>query len=144
MQVLRGDDLAPIGRIELGEDIDNVGVDATRHRVLVGHGNSALAVIDPATRIRTGEIGLRGRPEGFQIDETGTRVFVNLPNAREMEVANLAAEANQSLPTQGAELNFPRQSITTHIGFSSPFAVSRLDGAFKPGRTCGGHGRNLR
>src|SRR6267378_5319717 len=38
VRVLRGDDLAPIGRIELGDDADNVRVNAPRNRVLVGYG----------------------------------------------------------------------------------------------------------
>jgi YVTN family beta-propeller protein len=36
VRVLRGEDLAPIGRIELGSDADNVRVDNARHQVLVG------------------------------------------------------------------------------------------------------------
>jgi hypothetical protein len=36
-----------IGRIELGNDADNVRVDNARHRVLVGCGDGALAVVDP-------------------------------------------------------------------------------------------------
>src|SRR2546423_15400819 len=81
--MLRGDDLAPIGRIELGEDADNVRVDAQRSRVLVGYGNGALAVVDPATRTKAGDIRLKGHPEGFQIDETGSKVFINVPDARD-------------------------------------------------------------
>src|SRR6202040_4467294 len=34
VHVLRGDDFAPIGRIELGEAADNVRVDTQRNRVL--------------------------------------------------------------------------------------------------------------
>ena len=56
VHVLRGDDLAPIGRIELGEDADNVRVDTRRNRVLVGYGKGALAVIDPATRTKAADI----------------------------------------------------------------------------------------
>src|SRR5436190_2701953 len=52
VRVLRGDDLAPIGRIDLGDDADNVRVDARRNRVLVGYGKGALAVIDSATRTK--------------------------------------------------------------------------------------------
>ena len=81
--VLRGDDLVSIGRIELGDDADNVRVDAQRSRVLVGYGKGALAVIDPASRTKTADIRLKGHPEGFQIDETGTEVFVNVPDARD-------------------------------------------------------------
>src|ERR1700739_4308952 len=47
VRVLRGDDLAPVGRVELGHDADNVRVDTPRNRVLVGYGNGALAAIDP-------------------------------------------------------------------------------------------------
>jgi DNA-binding beta-propeller fold protein YncE len=42
VRVLRGEDLNPIGRIELGDDADNVRVDAARDRVLVGYGKGAL------------------------------------------------------------------------------------------------------
>jgi DNA-binding beta-propeller fold protein YncE len=65
VRVLRGEDLVPIARIELGDDADNVRADAARHRVLVGYGKGALAVIDPATRTKTGEIRLEGHPESF-------------------------------------------------------------------------------
>jgi hypothetical protein len=60
-------------------------------------------VIDPATRTKAADIRLKGHPESFQIDETGTKVFVNVPDARDVEVADLASEANRSLPMQGAE-----------------------------------------
>src|ERR1700756_5841251 len=91
VHVLRGDDLAPIGRIELGDDADNVRADTARNRVLVGYGKGALAVIDPVNLSKTGDIRLKAHPEGFQIDETGTEVFINVPNAREIAVVDLAA-----------------------------------------------------
>jgi DNA-binding beta-propeller fold protein YncE len=135
VHVLRGDDLAPIGRIELGEDADNVRVDTGRNRVLVGYGNGALAVIDPATRTKAADIRLKGHPESFQIDETGTKVFVNVPDARDVEVADLASRANRSLPTHGAGSNFPmaidRDAHRVLIVFRSPptlMALSSRDG----------------
>src|SRR6266481_4954295 len=69
VRVLRGVDLASIGRIELGDDADNVRVDVPHSRVLVGYGKGALAVIDPASRTKITDIRLKGHPEGFQIDE---------------------------------------------------------------------------
>src|SRR5947207_12101923 len=127
VHVLRGDDLAPIGRIELGEDADNVRVDTRRNRVLVGYGKGALAVIDPATRTKAADIRLKGHPESFQIDETGTQVFVNVPDAREIEVVDLAAGSNRSLPTQGAGSNFPMaidaEAHRVLVVFRSPPAV---------------------
>jgi DNA-binding beta-propeller fold protein YncE len=135
VHVLRGDDLAPVGRIELGEDADNVRVDTQRSRVLVGYGNGALAVIDPATRTKAADIRLKGHPEGFQIDETAAKVFVNVPEARDVEVADLASEANRSLPMHGAGSNFPmaidRDAHRVLVVFRNPptlMALSSQDG----------------
>src|SRR6516165_6457281 len=107
VRVLRGEDLTLIGRIELGDDADNVRLDTAHKRVLVGYGKGALAVIDPASLTKTADIRLRGHPEGFQVDETGTQVFVNVPDAREIGVVDLATGSTRSLPTQGAGSNFP-------------------------------------
>jgi len=107
VRVLRGEDLTPTGRIELGDDADNVRVDAAHNRVLVGYGKGALAVIDPVNLAKTADIRLKAHPEGFQIDETGTEVFVNVPDAHEIVVGDLAARSTRSLPTQGAGSNFP-------------------------------------
>src|SRR5262249_49391912 len=133
--VLRGEDLAPVGRIELGDDADNVRVDAQRRRVLVGYGKGALAVIDPETRTKTADFRLKAHPESFQIDETGTQVFVNVPDAREIEVVDLATEGYRSWPTQGAGSNFPMAiDGETHrvlVAFRSPptlMALSSQDG----------------
>ena len=90
VRVLRAEDLTPIGRIELGDDADNVRVDTARSRVLVGYGKGALAGIDPVSLSKIAEIRLKAHPEGFQIDETATQVFVNVPDAHEISVVDLA------------------------------------------------------
>src|SRR5215469_2565312 len=107
VRVLAGEDLTPIGRIELGDDADNVRVDTARNRVLVGYGKGALAVIDPVSLSKTADIRLKAHPEGFQIDETGTQAFVNVPDAHEIVVVDLAAGSTRSLPMEGAGSNFP-------------------------------------
>ena len=105
VRVLWGEDLTAVGRIELGDDSDNVRVD-TAYNVLVGYGKSALAVIDPVNLSKT-EIRLKAHPEGFRIDDAETRVLVNVPAAREIAVTNLSVGSTRSLPTQGAGSNFP-------------------------------------
>ena len=145
VRVLRGEDLTQIGRIELGDDADNVRVDTARKRVLVGYGKGALAVIDPVSLSKTADIRLKAHPEGFQIDETGTEVFVNVPGAHEIVVADLAAGSTQSLPTQGAESNFPM--AIDGDGAPGPRRLSQPadpDGALQPGRARRGQGRDLR
>jgi DNA-binding beta-propeller fold protein YncE len=146
VRVLRGEDLASNGRIDLGSDADNIRVDVQRQRVLVGYGKGALAIIDPASRTKTGDIRLKAHPEGFQIDDVGSRVFVNLPDAHEIAVADLAARtADGSWPTQGLRSNFPmaidRDAHRALVVFRSPsvlMAFAAEDGrAVAKLETCG-------
>jgi YVTN family beta-propeller protein len=135
VRMLRGEDLAPIGRIELGDDADNVRVDMARNKVLVGYGKGALAIIDPATRTKAADIRLKGHPEGFQIDETGTKVFVNVLDAPDIEAVELATGAKRSLPTDSLRSNFPMaidaEAHRVLVVFRSPptlMALSSQDG----------------
>jgi DNA-binding beta-propeller fold protein YncE len=135
VRVLRGDDLAPIGRIDLGDDADNVRVDASRNHVLVGYGNGAIAIIDPQSRTKVADIRLKGHPESFRLDPTGTRIFINVPDTRAIEVADLAAGTSRSLPTPGVGANFPmaidRDAHRVLVVFRSPpvlMALSSEDG----------------
>ena len=80
VRFFQGTELRSSGRIDLGEDADNIRVDAERHRVLVGYGNGAIATIDPRTRAKTSVVILDGHPEGLQTD--GTRIFANVPDGR--------------------------------------------------------------
>jgi len=125
VRVLRGEDLTRISRLELGNDADNVRVDAAHKRVLVGYGKGALAVIDPGSLSKTADIRLKAHPEGFQIDETGTEVFVNVPGAREIVVADLATGSTRSLPTQGRDRIFRWRSTARGAGLSPSFAARR-------------------
>jgi DNA-binding beta-propeller fold protein YncE len=59
VRVLRAEDLTLVGRIDLGDDADNVRVDDTRKRVLVGYGKGALAVIDASRRSKLADIRLK-------------------------------------------------------------------------------------
>lgn len=88
-----GDDYLSAGRIELGDDADNVRVDSRTNRVLVGYGRGGLAVLDPATQRKLADIALPAHPEAFQIDPGTNRVFVNLPDARAIAVADLDGDA---------------------------------------------------
>lgn len=107
VRVLRGTDLAPLAGIDLGDDADNIRIDARRRRVLVGYGNGAVAVIDPTRRAKVSEFPLNGHPESFQIDEAGNRVFVNVPRRGEIVTIDLRNGAMSSLPTGGMRSNFP-------------------------------------
>jgi hypothetical protein len=107
VRIFRGDDYAPSGRIDLGDDADNVRVDAN-NTVFVGYGAGALAVIDPASRNKTGDIPLGAHPEGFQISAATNRIFANLPERRSiMSIDRAAGQQPARWPTHNATGNFP-------------------------------------
>ena len=76
VQIFRGSDLVLVGRIDLGEDADNVRIDPNTHHVLVGYGKGALAVIDPVSRKKIGDVKLQGHPESFQSTADGSEGFI--------------------------------------------------------------------
>jgi YVTN family beta-propeller protein len=90
VHLFQGENLAPVGRIELGDDADNIRVDTQANKVFVGYGSGALAVIDPIGRKKTADISLGAHPEGFQLDSNG-RIYVNVPNAGQVAVVDRAA-----------------------------------------------------
>jgi len=108
VRLFQAPDFHAIGQIPLGDDADNVRLDGRRERIVVGYGKGALAVIDPKSRTKLADIRLKAHPESFQIDESGARAFVNVPDAQTIEVVDLAkGEVIGSMPTQGHRSNFP-------------------------------------
>jgi len=81
-------DMSAIASVDVGDDADNIRVDAKSGRVYVGVGDGGLAALDPRTLARLGEIPLRGHPEGFQLSSRGAHIFVNVPDSREVAVVD--------------------------------------------------------
>src|SRR5215813_8342876 len=90
VRLFEGPELGPAGQIALGDDADNVRVDDTLHRVFVGHGNGALAVIDASTKRKIADISLKAHPEGFQLSTVDHRIFVNVPEAHQIAIVDRA------------------------------------------------------
>jgi hypothetical protein len=88
VKILRASDLASLGTIKLGDDADNVRIDADAHRVWVGYGNGALAAIDPISRKQVGNIPLAAHPESFRLVARGPWMFVNVPDAAEIALVD--------------------------------------------------------
>jgi YVTN family beta-propeller protein len=136
VRVLQGRDLAPLARIDLGDDADNVRIDPQRRRVLVGFGKGAIAIVDPAGRAKMGEYPLNAHPESFQIDETGARVFANVPDRHEIAIVDLAGGSIRTVPTGAFGGNFPmaidRDAHRVLVGLRSPptlLALANRDGS---------------
>ena len=108
VRIFGGEDYAPSGLIDLGNDADNVRVDLATNRVFVGYAAGALAVIDPTTRKKIDDLRLPAHPESFQLSATTNQIFVNLPEKRSIGVIDRASgQQRASWPMHDAAGNFP-------------------------------------
>ncbi len=108
VRFFRGDDFSPSGNVALGSDADNVRVDPGTGNVIVGYGSGGLAIIDPGTKSKIGGIKLKAHPESFQLDAASGRIFVNVPDAGQIAVVDLASARQVASWTEpGLRANFP-------------------------------------
>jgi hypothetical protein len=103
----RGADFSPLGSLALGSNADNIRIDRITGHILVGHGDGALAVVDPTAQVKLGDINLAAHPESFQIDTDARRAYVNVPDAQQIAVVDLVLRQQVSVwRTPGLAANF--------------------------------------
>ena len=108
LQFIDASDYHPTKAVRLGDDSDNVRYDPAAKRLFVGFGGGALAAVSPADGKVLGEAKLSGHPESFQLERSGSRVFVNVPTADQIAVVDRAAmKVIATWPLVGAKSNFP-------------------------------------
>ena len=117
--------------VKYSSDADNVRYDARARRIIVGYGDGALGFLDSDGK-QTGEIALDGHPESFQLEKTGNRVFVNVPDDKELEVADLTKNSViAKWPITTALKNFPMALDEAHhrlfLGCRTPARLLVLD-----------------
>jgi DNA-binding beta-propeller fold protein YncE len=89
------------------EDGDNVRYDSRAKRLYVAHESGGLGVIDTEKLEKIREIPLGGHPEAFQLEKEGKRIFINVPDSKEVVVADRESGAVLSHWSMGKlEANF--------------------------------------
>ena len=78
LRMFEGQDYAAAGQIDLGDDADNIRVDAAGNRVFVSHRGNMVSAIDSVARRNISGVKLNGNVESFQLDPASKRMFVNL------------------------------------------------------------------
>ena len=105
VMMLNADDFHRGPTLQPGDNADNLRYDAAARRLYVGFGSGAIGAIDPQGARLTGQVGLPGHPESFQLERTGTRIFVNVPNASRViaiDRSSMKVVAAWSVLTAGA------------------------------------------
>jgi DNA-binding beta-propeller fold protein YncE len=124
----------PVATLGGLDDADNVRYDAKGDRVYVGYGDGALGVVNPATGVQPVRIKLPGHPESFQMEQGGNRVFVNVPEARQIAVIDRQTKTvNEAWSLPGAKANFPmaldEAGHRLFVGCRNPARLVALDTA---------------
>ena len=131
--------------VTLDLDADNVRYDARSQHIVVGYGGEkflagkvtrpggggALAILDTNGK-KAGEIPMDAHPESFQLEKTGTRVFVNVPDRQEVEVADLVkGTVLARWPVTSCTTNFPMSLDEAHhrlfVGCRMPARLAVFD-----------------
>jgi DNA-binding beta-propeller fold protein YncE len=105
--------LAERARIELGRGADNVRYDAQADAVYVTHGSTdggAIAVLDPHTWTTLREVRFASRPESFQLEPQGPRVFANLPEGIRATKDGVVAVVDRNTEQREAEIQLPSRA----------------------------------
>ena len=87
-----------VDTVKFSDDADNIRYDARSRGVVVGYGGEkalrgrpqgtgALGILDSGGKLIR-EIVVDAHPESFQLEKSGTRVFVNVPDKQEVQVAD--------------------------------------------------------
>src|SRR5207249_2540532 len=108
VKVFDGDSFSLLKNPGSMDDADNVRFDEKANLVYVGYGDGALAVIESATVKQQANIKLAGHQESFQLEKEGSRIFVNVPDAK--QVAVIDREKKSVVATWAMEkfqANFP-------------------------------------
>ena len=85
-KIYDGKSFQVVGELDLKDDADNVRYDDAKKKLYVGFGNGGIAVVNAPEGKQVGSMKLNAHPEAFQLEENGSRIFVNLPNSRHVAV----------------------------------------------------------
>src|ERR1043166_2088232 len=107
-QVFDGKSFQQLNELNLSDDADNVRYDDAARKIYVGFGNGGIAIITPADGKQIHSIKLSAHPEAFELEKHGRRIFVNVPDARQVAVVD--RDKDQVITTWRTDLafaNFP-------------------------------------
>lgn len=129
--------LAEIKSAAVGEDADNIRLDADGGELIVGCESGALVFLDPATLSEKGRAKLPSHPESFRVEPGTRRIHVNLPGGvvggggtvAVVDGASRSVVATWEL--SGAGRNFPMALDPSHrrlyVGCRRPARLLAID-----------------
>ena len=107
-KIYDGKSFQAVGEMDFKDDADNVRYDSATKQIYVGFGSGGIAVVNAPDGKQIGSIKLSAHPEAFELEKTGKRIFVNVPNSRHVAVIDRdKSEVVATWKTDLAFANFP-------------------------------------
>jgi len=117
--------------IDLGSDADDVRYDSADQRVYVGYGEGGIAIINSQKHEKIGDVNLSAHPEGFQIDKAINKIFVNVPDAHQIDVIDMTTMGVTAKWETDFGANFPMAIDNVHhiifIGYRHPAKIVAIN-----------------
>jgi DNA-binding beta-propeller fold protein YncE len=107
-KIYDGKSFQAVGGLDFKDDADNVRYDSATKQIYVGFASGGIAVVNAPGGKQIGSIKLSAHPEAFELEKTGKRIFVNVPNSR--RVAVMDRDKSEVVATWKTDLafgNFP-------------------------------------
>jgi len=116
-KIFDGNTFQVLETVKFPDDADNIRYDPRSKGVIVGYagakqlrkreeGTGGLGFIDSSGK-KTEDIVIDAHPESFRLEESGSRIFVNVPDKKEIEVIDAAKRSVLARWPVSAEDNFP-------------------------------------
>src|SRR6266516_1141749 len=107
-KIYDGKSFQHISELNFEDDADNVRYDDATRKIYVGFGSGGIAVVNAPDGKQIGSIKLSAHPEAFELEKQGKRIFINVPNSR--DVAVIDRDKGEVIATWKTDLafgNFP-------------------------------------
>jgi DNA-binding beta-propeller fold protein YncE len=123
-KIFHGTTFQVLATVKFPEDADNIRYDERSKGVIVGYagakqlrkreeGTGGLGFIDSNGK-KVGDIVIDAHPEAFQLERVGSRLFVNVPDKKEIEVIDAVKRSVMARWPVSAENNFPMALDESH------------------------------
>jgi glutamine cyclotransferase len=121
-----------VGELDFKDDADNVRYDGATKKIYVVFGSGGIAIVNAPDGKQVGSTKLSAHPEAFELEKNGTRLFVNVPNARHVAVIDrdngqVAATWKTDLAFGNFPMAFDEPKHRLFIGCRFPSKLLMLD-----------------
>jgi len=125
-------DFKKTASVKFSDDADDARYDAASDKIFVGYGTGGIGIIDATTHKITGYITLPAHPESFQLDTKEGTLWINLPGASMIVVADIkeAKLKNQwkkLLPRSNFPMAYDETGHRLMIGYRFPATLKIID-----------------